>query len=82
MEDTPETTLHSCSWKPLSQLCAERTWPHFKRIITNTFWDLIQTNDSTCSVRYMQCWAILLLNVCPRSYSVLSRTHFKKVKKA
>lgn len=72
----PETTLHSCSWKPLSQLCSERTWPHFKRIIIKTFWDLIQTNDSTCSVSYMQCWLTLLSNVCPVFYSVLSWTHF------
>lgn len=56
-----EKALRSCSWKPLCQPCSERTWTHFKRIIIKTFWDLIQTNDSTCSVGYMQCCVTLFV---------------------
>lgn len=77
----PEMTLLCCSWKPLSQPCSERTWPHFKRIIIKSFWDVIQTNDSTCSACYMQCWVTGIKPVCYVP-SVLSWTDFKKVKKA
>lgn len=80
----PEMTLLCllcCSWKPLSQLCSERTWPHFKRIIIKSFWDLIQTNDSTCSACYMQCWVTVIKPVC-YVLSALSWMDFKKVKKA